>query len=631
MHNRLDVTKRGEASMTDETQAPRRNDSALGRQYAEDMPWPLRAAIMAAVCAVGALLFYWLIDFPSDYQNGKAVISSQWGVVDGKLTPFRQALAVFVAIAMVSFAVTVELRRWWWAVAFAVGWGAVTACVGFFTARYSYAGEVIDFPFFAAIFAVLLAAPLFQTARDLGQRAFPYARAHNHIWTDAVIGAAALGFTGISFLLINLLAELFKLVGLDFLRELLNEGWFGWLVAGLAFGTAIGVLRERDALVSTLQRLVMIVLSVLAPVLAIGLVVFLLSLPFTGLDRLWETTSATTPILLGCAAGAFILANAVIGNGIDDRSENRILRGAALALALCILPLAIIAAISMGLRIGQYGWTPARIWGILVVCIALGYGAAYLWAVVRRRWDWDDLARVWNIRGAIALCAIALFLALPILDFGSISAKDQIARLNSGRTKLADFDWGAMAFDFGPKGRAILQTMATGADPKRAEMAKATLAAKSKWDVDNEQIATVAEKPLEQRLIVDGGGAVEPSLLSAIQQNGTCKKDICRVVQIDPNTVLVLRVKGQVDADAQSDEPKSDQSAKVVEIDAVRGSILRLRKDDKGVWESKYSTRELAQEADSWNGEATATTRVEIRTIQKKQVFIDGKPYDEPF
>ncbi|NWM20069.1 DUF4153 domain-containing protein, partial [Escherichia coli] len=83
---------------------------------------------------------------------------------------------------------------------------------------------------------------------------------------------------------------------------------------GLAFGSALGLLREHDAVVRLLQRVVATVLAVLAPVLAIGLGLFLLALPFTGLRALWDATQATTPLLLSCAVGGLILANAVIGN-----------------------------------------------------------------------------------------------------------------------------------------------------------------------------------------------------------------------------------------------------------------------------------------------------------------------------
>ena len=63
----------------------------------------------------------------------------------------------FVAIAAVSFVLTVERRRWEWSVYFAVGWGLVIGLVGWFTAQYNLAGEIVEFPFLSAILAVLIA------------------------------------------------------------------------------------------------------------------------------------------------------------------------------------------------------------------------------------------------------------------------------------------------------------------------------------------------------------------------------------------------------------------------------------------------------------------------------------------
>src|SRR3546814_1709161 len=81
---------------------------------------------------------------------------------------------------------------------------------------------------------------------------------------------------------------MFHLIGIELIRDLLRGEWFGWMLAGAAFGGSVGLLRERDRLVSTLQRLVMIVIAVLAPVLAAALLLFLLSLLGTGLQQLWD-------------------------------------------------------------------------------------------------------------------------------------------------------------------------------------------------------------------------------------------------------------------------------------------------------------------------------------------------------
>src|SRR3546814_14550357 len=77
------------------------------------------------------------------------------------------------------------------------------------------------------------------------------------------------------------------------------------------------------------QRRGMIVLAVVAPVLAAALVIFLMSLLGSGMQKLWAAGFSTAGLMLGVAAFAGLLANAVIGNGADDRSANRVLHAAA--------------------------------------------------------------------------------------------------------------------------------------------------------------------------------------------------------------------------------------------------------------------------------------------------------------
>ncbi len=260
-----------------------------------------------------------------------------------------------------------------------------------------------------------------------------------------------------------LIAGLFGLIGVELLEELLDETWFAWMLGGFAFGSAAGLLRERDGLLTTLERLAMLVLSVLAPVLAAALLLFLASLPFTGLGGLWAADVPTTPLLLLAGAGAVLLANAVIGTGVEERSRNPVLHWSALALVAAVLPLALLAAVSMGLRIGQYRWTPERIWGAIAVGVAIAYGLAGWWSIWRGRAHahFDDRLRPMQTSLAIGLTGLALFLALPILDFGAISARSQLARLEAGKVEPAEFDWAAMAFDFGPAGRERLSRLAS--------------------------------------------------------------------------------------------------------------------------------------------------------------------------
>ena len=112
----------------------------------EDRDWPLRPWIMAGIGALGGLIIHLLTDRGGNYTAPFPI--------------WKQAATCFTGIAVLSFLLTVELRRWTWAIAFALGWGVVIALIGWFTARYNFIGDIFEFPFWAGILAVLVAAPI---------------------------------------------------------------------------------------------------------------------------------------------------------------------------------------------------------------------------------------------------------------------------------------------------------------------------------------------------------------------------------------------------------------------------------------------------------------------------------------
>lgn len=546
---------------------------------------------MAAICALAGLIFNWLTDY--SYPAG--------------IPPERQAAATFVAIASLSFVLTVERSRWRWSLIFAVGWGLVIALVGWFTSRYNTDPTIFEWPYLSGLFAVLIAAPLFQTVRDEGAWRFPYERLHNHAWMDAVIGAASLFFTGVAFLLAWLIAGLFDLIGIEVLKELLQKDWFSWMLAGFAFGGAVGLLRERDALLATLQRLVMVVFSVLAPVLAAALVLFLASLFFTGLEKLWNADIPATPLLLLAGAGAILLANAVIGNGKSDRSPSPVLQWSALALVLTVLPLAIISALSLGQRIGQYGWTPERIWGVIAVAVAIAYGAAGWWVVFKGRREFDDFLRPLQTRLAIGLCGLALFLALPILDFGAISAQSHMARYAAGRISADEFDWRAMAFDFGPSGRQRLQAMANSGPPDQRRLASAALTSKNRHEVERDVSKTESAANLDTRLrVVPEGIALPHDLRSSIAGTGYCRVGPCVVTLVDDRRAVI--------------------AGPVIKDGTVESAVIE--RNAEGIW-----SQDIHRGADPKPPfrPDLVTAPVEMRTVERRQLFIDGKPVGETY
>lgn len=561
-----------------------------------DPPWPLRPAIMAGVCALAGVLFFNLID-----DNGS------------------EALAAFVAVATTAFVLTAEQRRLHWAILFALAWGAVIALIVENNRGYSVNGSPFEWPFWSGLLAVCVAAPLFQgwrdgaaSARDWRLDKLSYVRLHLHAWTDAVIAAAAGLFVGIAFALAFLIAGLFDLIGIRVIGELLREGWFAWGLAGAAFGGAVGLLRERDRLVSNLQRLVMVVLAVLAPVLAAALVLFLLSLAGTGFQRLWASGFSTAGLMLGASAFAVLLANAVIGNGAEDRAGNVLLRWAAPVLAVIVLPLAVIAFYAMLLRIGQYGWTPERLWGFVAVVIALAYGAAGLWSVVRGRRGFDDVLRPLQQKLAIGLMLLATFLALPIMDFGAISTRDQLARLESGAAKPAKFDWAAMAFDFGPEGREALKKLARSPKTDVADAAKVALEAEDRWQLryDNEPGAPV-RRPIEKMVrLLPGEAPLTPEIYAGLKRDGLCSRNVCAVRRVGPRHIAIIGRYG-------------DQA----------GIDVRWLEFDRanGIWLGAQGPSVADDDAETLRKINLNRAVVTTRQVTMEQLVVDGQPVGDPY
>jgi hypothetical protein len=582
-------------------------------------PWPLRPWLMAAIGTAAGLLFY-------------LVAKPIYGTTP--LAVWRQAAATFVAVATVSFILTVERQRWSWSLLFAIVWGAVIALVGWFTARYNFNPTIFEWPYLSGLLAVMLAAPLFQTVRDEGRRALPYERLHNHAWADAVIGAASLAFTGIVFLLAFLIAGLFDLIGIEQVRKLLDKQWFDWMLAGFAFGAAIGLLRERDRLLPMLQRLVRIVLEVLAPPLAVALLLFLASIPFTGLQKFWKSGVPATPLLLVAGAGAILLANTVFAEDSNSRSPNPILRGASLLLVAVVLPLAAIAALSLGIRIQQYGWTPERMWGVVAIVVATAYGLAGWYSIWRGRKEFDELLRPLQTALALGVCGLALFLALPIIDFGTISAHSQIARLESGKVSPAKFDWAAMAFNFGPAGRSELRRIAGQGSAEMRTMAATALKTTDKWDATQEKLVA-GPRPIE--ISVYPKSATVPADLGAWLLRGNGGRDAfcseggaCRVYpQADGATYVVFM-------DGCANLPPQSRSDPAIQCNRSVGVFER----QDGRWVNDIESTDLpvqptkqADAAASLKRENDALDRgdVHVVPVQKRQLVIAGKPVSGPF
>jgi hypothetical protein len=588
-------------------------------------PWPLRAALLLGAGVACGLLF--------DLLTRDRAAEYSWAWTDSVA---RISLAIAVAAGFALLAFTLERVRWPWSLAFAAIGGLVIGGIYFWNGSPDQHGVDDVLRFLASLLSVAIAAPLFQTMRDEGVRRLPYVAVHAHSWTNVVLWCAAWAFVLVSWLLVMLLGELFGLIGINLLKDAIDDSWFVWMLIGGAFGTVVGLLRDRDKVLGLLQRVVTTVLSVLAPVLAAGLVLFVLALPFTGLDVLWERTRTPTPVVLACVTGAIILANAVIGNAPAEEARGSVLRYSAMALGAVMVPLVTVAAISTALRINQYGFTPSRLWGVVAVAIAAAYALLYLYALIRGRTNWADRVRPANIKLAIGVCMVALLLATPLAQFGAISARSQLTRLESGQVSPAQFDWRSMRFDFGRSGVAALERLrSTGRTPEIRRLAQTALNVTNPWDLPDS--SGNQGQAYAAAILVDPAGTPVPRpLLQAIQEeygsNSCGRQGDCRLyfrpaeqaVIVLVDRCAILRRRAYADP---STHPRCRYEPSVfLERD---GRWRRARDQDVRVAAELTPEQEHASLARE--GDAILRGQVEIRRVERRQLFVAGRPVNEPF
>ncbi|MFN6936250.1 MAG: DUF4153 domain-containing protein, partial [Tsuneonella sp.] len=323
----------------------------------------------------------------------------------------------------------------------------------------------------------------------------------------------------------------------------------------------------------------------------------LVAMMFSGPEVLWQATRRATPILLMCAAGAWVLANATLRDDDESMSGNRLLRIAALVLALSILPLTIFAAISLGTRIAQHGLSPERLWGVIAIAVATAYGLAWLVAVLRgwKGGGWRENVRRANLHLAVAISGIALLLALPILDFGGISARNQLARLESGAVSADDFDYAALRWDFGDAGRRALARLVESGG-KIGE--KATLAlnqTERSYGFDrNKQFRTEAD--IDVRVIPEGDAELRALVIDYLRSHSFMCQSFCVALEIGPS-------------DDGGREVAFVTVNEYQRVDLPRGTVGPVT-PAAPVAEPSFGPR----------------SQVEVKTIEKRYIVVDGKP-----
>ncbi|MDI1279966.1 DUF4153 domain-containing protein [Brevundimonas sp.] len=355
-------------------------------------------------------------------------------------------------------------------------------------ARQSF-GDLNNPPFLSGPMLAFTAAALFIAhhlvvpADQARRRVAPFPAYFDTAWKAGVQLALSIGFTGAFWILLYLGAALFNIIGLKFLEDLLQKEWFAIPVTTLAFAIAVQLTDVRDALIRGVRSVVLMLLSWLLLVITVLVAGFLAALPFTGLDGLWDTGSATA-LVLSAAAILIILINTAYQDGLADNLPPLVLRIAVRVAGVLLTPLMAIAVWGLALRIGQYGLTPDRIIAVACTVIGIGYAAGYGFAALQpfwRRADWMRPLEPTNVATAVLSVGVILALFSPLADPARLSVADQTARLARGAVTPEKFDYRFLRFESGRAGEAALARLAASTNAEIATRAKTAQAAEDRY------------------------------------------------------------------------------------------------------------------------------------------------------
>jgi hypothetical protein len=311
---------------------------------------------------------------------------------------------------------------------------------------------------FTTTLALFIALPWLQCRLQYGRWGGPYADLFEHAWQNALTLLVTLTFVGTCWGVLKLWAELFALVKIQFFHDLFQESAFIYLASGAMVGLGVLIGRTQQRAIRIARQIVLAIFTGLLPLLAFIVMLFAISLLFTGLESLWKTRAATA-ILMTLVGANIVFVNAVYQNGEHAPPYPAWLRRF-MEIGLLVLPIhAALGLFALQLRVRQYGWTQDRYWALLVCLVLTAYAVGYAYAAMRRNAQW--LAPLRRVNIVLSLVVIALVIASNSLLFDPhrLAVSDQVARWKDGRTDGKHLDLEHLRFDSGRRGYVAAQAL----------------------------------------------------------------------------------------------------------------------------------------------------------------------------
>ncbi|RNL68367.1 DUF4153 domain-containing protein [Citrobacter sp. MH181794] len=318
--------------------------------------------------------------------------------------------------------------------------------------------DVFMFYGWRLLLMAMLALPWIQYSLHVSREQARYPHFYRQLWLNTLTLLIVFVANGLFWLVLLLWSEMFKLVGIPFFSTLFfDTDWFGYVAFGLITALAVVLARTQSRLVKAVQKLLTFIATGLLPLVALLALMFILTLPFTGLEAISQRVSAAG--LMSTLTLLLLLLMAIVR---EPQKEALPYPGALRYLIKCSLIVApiymLIAGWSLWVRIQQYGWTPERLYGVLVVVVLLVWSFGYLASILRRGRNPLELQGPVILGVSLLTLGLLVLLSSPVIDAWRISVNSHMGLYHSGRIKPDQVSL-YMLDHSGKPGRAALEAL----------------------------------------------------------------------------------------------------------------------------------------------------------------------------
>ncbi|MBH0030908.1 DUF4153 domain-containing protein [Pseudoalteromonas sp. SWYJZ98] len=285
-----------------------------------------------------------------------------------------------------------------------------------------------------------------------------YSRLFKLSWRNFIIFGECWLFVLIFWGILNLGAALFDILDIEFFSELLRNEWFWIPTLTLAFALASVIFRKLLNIEDNIAFLLQTLIKFLLPVLSVISLGFLATLPFTGLNKLWETGSGSL-LVMWLQVLTLFFVNTVYKDDSSVRPYHMLLHRLVF-ISVALLPVySVISAYGIYLRVEQHGLTVNRCWGILIWFLLACFSFSYLVGIITKRDNWlEPLSKINIVMGWVVLVSM-LAVNSPLLNFQSLSTNSQIARLDADKVTIEKFDYYYFEHSLGRQGYLAMQLL----------------------------------------------------------------------------------------------------------------------------------------------------------------------------